>query len=164
MKEREIRLILEKVCQDLDARSAARMVMVPAAVVGASLAFVAAGCSGDEVGTTPVGAGGNAGSAGSADGGGDALNDQDGAAGKDTGPTIEYGAPPWDADSGPQVDYMAPDAGNPEVDSGPQIEYMAPDAGDPDADAGPLPPYIAPDTGTPDVDSGPQMDYAAPDA
>jgi hypothetical protein len=137
MKEHEIRHVLESVCKELDARNAARKARVPAALMGASLALVAVGCSSSDSTTTPPVTDNDAGT--------DAQPDQTTAPDADAGPTIEYGGPPnWDADAGPVVDYMAPDAGDQDVDAGPQPEYMAADAGDQD------------------VDSGAQMDYGAP--
>lgn len=136
MKELEIRRVLDGVCKELDARNAARKAMVPAALMGASLALLAVGCSSSDSTPAPTPPTDN-------DAGSDAQPDQQALPDADSGPQIEYGGP-WDADSGPQVDYMAPDAGDQDVDAGPQPEYMAADAG------------------VEDVDSGPQMDYGAP--
>ncbi|MBP7127239.1 hypothetical protein KBD49_12825 [Myxococcota bacterium] len=58
-------------------------------------------------------------------------------------PDVLYMGPDPGTDPGPVPPYMAPD-------SGPQPEYMAPDSG-------PVPPYMAPD-------SGPQPEYMAPDS
>jgi|GEM_PF-3381499 len=146
MSEKEIRGILQELCDDLDRRfrGKIRKVVLPAAL-GAGMAL--GGCGDSLTDVVPLYAAP-----------GDDMSMTE------LGPQPDYMAPDPDlsipADMG--VDFQpigemgilyagpSPDLG---VDSGPQPEYMAPD------DMGAMPPYMAPD---PDV-GPPQPDYMAPD-
>ncbi|MCU0690122.1 MAG: hypothetical protein MUF54_01845 [Polyangiaceae bacterium] len=131
MKEIEIRAILARLCEELDARRAR---VASAVVVGGSL-VLASGCGTESVIPNPTDDAGIA--EASTDAGADAHDAGPGDAAVDQGPLPPYMAP----DSGPTPEYMA-------VDSGPTPDYMA-------VDAGPTPDYMAVDA----ADDGPTPVY-----
>jgi hypothetical protein len=102
MKEHEMRVILARVCRDLDAARAA--LVLPAVMGGAAVASV--GCVVSEsysVYMAPCDERCPAFDAGDADAEGDALQED---APMDDGPVVKYGAPDagLDADTGPWSD------------------------------------------------------------
>ena len=142
MSEKEIRGILQELCDDLDRRfrGKIRKVVLPAAL-GAGMALGAA-CGEGITDVVPLYAA-PAGDIGLVEAGPQPAymgpDPQD--LGVDIQPIDEMGI----LYAGP-----SPDMG---IDNGPQPEYMAPD------DLGPVPPYMAPN---PDL-GPPQPDYMAPD-
>lgn len=148
MSEKEIRRIIKEVCADLDrhasiralALKGARKVVLPA-MLGAGLAL--GGCTETRMMYgVPMPDG--------------QVMDSQVADGKVVG--AEAGTP--------DAIYMAPDAGIADMaqktDTGPQIDYMAPDAAVKPPDGLPIPPYMAPnpDKGQMKEDGG--SDYSGP--
>jgi hypothetical protein len=111
MTEIEIRVILARLCRELDARKAR---IASAAAVGGSL-VLASGCGGEVVNPGPAADAGI--TEASADSGADANDAGLGDAAVDQGPLPPYMAP----DSGPTPDYMAADTS----DDGPTPVYMS---------------------------------------